>query len=300
MGKHDGRNKRKAKNHQNQSNQQHKRNRNKHHNRRKLESDEGEMMREMENALLDQTARIIKEIMEVIKTRQARTSNSSEPRRQRERGLERPMDMLRDTVRAALNSESKDPPPQPTVPTRGEETNVNMNIQRTRQAPEVNIATTENSRVSFQGGNQMYPGLGNRFNRRNNQMPRPPRQNSQPIAQNTYAPTRGPGGRMEAPRDNVVVGSQALQYAARVANRVRSQGNQATQRANPAAHGNVPSTRGPVMSAPRAPVAVSARPAPVAAPARPVAPPPAPRAPVAAPARPMAPAAPAAPVAMAA
>ena len=254
-------NKRKGKNH----NRKHNRNRN----RSSRHQDEDEMLREMEDALLDQTARIITELMNIIKDRRSEDTKENDTSRTYERSLERPMDMLRDSVRASLNEDNNNNNNYtPRQDQRGNETNVNMNIQRTRGGtPEVNIATTENSRVSFQGGNQLYPGSSMRGNRRQNPMmnPRMQSQRNQPVVQNRLPPTRGPGGRAEAPRDNVLVGTQALQYAARVANRVRSRANnsQPTQ-----ASGRVPQApRGPVQMAPpraSAPTATAPRAAPVA------------------------------------
>ena len=74
--------------------------------------------------------------------------------------------------------------------------------------------------------------MSNRLNRPVSNQPR----SSYPRAQNTYQPTRGPGGRLEAPRDNVMIGSQALNFASNIARQIRNR--QSSQPAQPTSSNN--------------------------------------------------------------
>ena len=147
---------------------------------------------------------------------------------------------------------------------QNETSNVSMNIQRPRNLPE---QTQEPANMILPGGAQLYPGQQYNQRSRANQMMgqrnvRPSQSYS--AVQNTYQPTIGPGGRAEAPRDNVVIGSQALQYASRVANRVGS--SEISMGSGRNAIPNRPVQRPVQMTPSRAPVANSM---PVARPAAP-------------------------------
>jgi len=126
--------------------------------------------------------------------------------------------------------------------TRGSEStsqssNISMNIDR------------NNDQINLQGGSQLHPSMNSRVNRLHqraqaqaNAQARA-RSGHYPNVRNTYQPQRGPGGRAEAPREQVVMGSQALQYAATIANRMRQHSSQTTNsnvNSNVNANVNVP------------------------------------------------------------
>ena len=215
--------------------------------RREREAQEDRELEEIENALLDQTSRIIDQLMTVITTRlsergvnQARhdnyQDNSTYERLYGNKNYHPSGDYNNNDNNNNNNNDNNNNNPNPTQ-------NVSMNIQR----PRSNISMPEEpTNMVLPGGAQLYPGqqYNPRQMRQNNIQHHRPQQR-QPQVQNTYQPTTGPGGRAEAPRDNVVIGSQALQYASRVASRVGS--NQVSVGRN---NHPVGQTRAPVARAP--------------------------------------------------
>ncbi len=181
-------------------------------------------LEELEDALLDQTSRIIDQLMTVITTRLKERGRSQEDMVNQSR-----LDHYKDnsTYERLYGNKSYMPPKEniQNINNQNQELNatqnVSMNIQRPRSMTD---PINETPNMVLPGGAQLYPGQ--QYNHRQPQ--RPPRQQypqypqRQPRVQNRYQPTVGPGGRAEAPRDNVVIGSQALQYASRVANRIGS------------------------------------------------------------------------------
>lgn len=244
-------------------------------------------LEEIENALLDQTARIIDQLMEVITSRLKNENHSQEdavnrarqqhykdnstyerlygnenyhPNRTNERGV---ISNYHD------NDNNQSGIQSPNV-NQNQTSNVTMNIQRPRSMTE---QPQEQENVILPGGAQLYPGQ--RYNPpsssiqrvgQNNMQPR----QVQPQVQNRYQPTVGPGGRAEAPRDNVIIGSQALQYASRVANRVGSSEISMRSSRNPVQTGMGANRVGPgQVSGYRNPSMPMARPTVNAAPVRP-------------------------------
>ncbi len=266
-----------------QGNQKRGKNRNKKGNPKK-EGDR-ENLREVENALLDQIFIIINQVMEVIQTNVIDNNSNNQgngvnrsnrsgsrnnkyddnptyqrlygdrdyhPNRLDERGISKERSEMTDTMGS-----------------RNQTSNVTMNIERPSNLRDL---SDQQNNVVMPGGAQLYPGQQyrqsniQRVGQNNRQGPR----QNYPQVQNRYQPTRGPGGRLEAPRDNVVIGAQALQYARSVANRVGSQNisMNSTRNAQP-----VRATGGPGVAnigrrrpVSRAPVPVSR---PAAAPAAP-------------------------------
>lgn len=109
--------------------------------------------------------------------------------------------------------------------TTNQSSNISMNINR------------DNDPIHLQGGSQLHPSMNNHYNRLSQRARAQAEAQARnyPNVRNTYQPQRGPGGRAEAPRDQVVMGSQALQYASNIANRIRqrsSQNNSENVRAN--------------------------------------------------------------------
>ena len=258
-------------------------NRNKKGNQKKEEDREN--FRQVENALLDQIFMIINQVMEVIQTnisdndtkirdngvnrsnRSGSRNNKYDdnptyqrlygdrdyhPNRLDERGISKERSEMTDTMGS-----------------RNQTSNVTMNIERPSNLRDL---SDQQNNVVMPGGAQLYPGQQyrqsniQRVGQNNRQGPR----QNYPQVQNRYQPTRGPGGRLEAPRDNVVIGAQALQYARNVANRVGSQNisMNSTRNAQPvrATGGPGVANIGPRRPVSRAPVPVSR---PAAAPAAP-------------------------------
>ena len=156
--------------------------------------------------------------------------------------------------------------------------NISMNINRNRHVSDnnqnVNNSESETNYINLNGGSQLHPLQNNvrsksRYNRNNNRS----NQSSNYNISNTYQPTRGPGGRMEAPREQVVMGSQALQFASRIAQQMRNRQQQSQPSITPQRQPQTVMTygqgnRGNVAARPPP---VAARPPPVAARPTPVA-----------------------------
>ncbi len=186
---------------------------------------------QIENALLDETHNIINQVMGIIKERLENKKYSHEDRvndaRQQHYRDNQTYERLYGNKSYHPNRSDEMGINQQNIQNKQEQqdntiNNVTMNIQRPRNTIE-QLDQTQN--ITLPGGSQLYPGqqYNPRVNlQRTDQRNTMNQRQSYPQVQNRYQPTRGPGGRAEAPRDNVVIGAQALQYARNVANRVGS------------------------------------------------------------------------------
>lgn len=252
--------------------------------KRDLENTEYE---EMEREIVNETARVIAKVMKMVRKRM----ESGEV--YHDTFSDVPVDMsgdyVRDTIRDLVGSKSttahafqREGNDQVSMnvgrPDRGTSTQSNVSSQYENSSRHPNTIS-DNVQIAGQGrGGQQQM---RQQQRRQQQM-----RQQQPRVQNRIPPqVNSINGRLEAPMEQAVMGSQALQYAARVAGRLNQNRSNTTraqvQTSQQFGRGNTPQRTGgpgvahmggPPRAAPRAPVAR----APVAPMAAPVA-----RAPVA-------------------